>query len=435
MGLIAASVVNDSAAFESFVIPKAYLDEALWSLLALIALMTGLMAGKRPRLPTLPWLFAMFAYSIFMASGSGLTVPTLAISLFLLVKPMLVAVSTEWLPPGRNRAEQAERAVYAALVALCVGMFVTVFALDIVMPENPIPGTILAARLGFVPARGLFPHPFYVGIIGLFLSVYFLSRHQLLRQRQDLVLAVMAVILVILSSRIRMMMFVPVAVFFLVMTITYLEGRWKRASGYLVFGGMLVAVLLVATLGFFSREVSLYTDPAEAVRTKMFFVALQINWDSFGFGLGPGNFGSVGSTREYSSAYYLYDLASMWGAFGENVNHLTDQWWSWYLGEVGIYGTLIFVGFILFYMWRMLRMVVPLYARYPSLSALALCTSCMCLYGLLVGAVETFFHGAPAGYLVFIGGSLCMMAYRSLPAMEADETAARITGQPSPAHG
>ncbi len=393
---------------------KSFADELFFGAVGGLILIHALWNRRINLPPSLGWFVAFSLLIALLSVNTDNRLSTMAMGIFLLVKPFLVFLAGEMMAVTPDQAQKLGRFVERVMIIMVVSLFLMVLLLDVALPVNPIPGPRFTKRFGFEPARGPFFHPFIMAVFSLFAFMYFLVLYRMTRRQKYLGLLVMLLLIVFLASRVRLLFFMVLSVGFVLLVLEYYLGRRSVVVQRLVAQGLLALPVLL--IGFFliQEQIAIYADPDRAVRTRLIFTAIDINKNTGGLGAGPGNFGSVASIKEYSTIYHEYGFSSMPGARGANTSHLTDQWWAWYLGETGVLGFGLFIAFIIAYI-RDIGRGIPAAGRYmPHLVALQVAVMGMLSYGLLVGAVETFFHNATMGYATMLLAAFCRMISRQL---------------------
>lgn len=180
------------------------------------------------------------------------------------------------------------------------------------------------------------------------IALYFITS-----KKQYLYLAVffsLAVMMTILKK--TMISNVLVWIFFFVYQANFKTKMWLLFFSViiLIVGNFLIGKELKENV----EDNTEYLDkfgPEEHVRLGMYITSFSISIDYFPFGSGMGTFASLSSIAgQYSDIYYEYGINNIGMNNPEDVatgkHTLLDTYWPHILGELGLFGTLVFL-----YIW------------------------------------------------------------------------------------
>ncbi|MGH2536158.1 MAG: hypothetical protein ACRDHL_02055 [Candidatus Promineifilaceae bacterium] len=384
--------------------PGRWLDEAIFGVIVVVMLLSTLTSGRLYLSRFLPGLLALSAAGLLSSLVNHVPLEIAATGYLLAAKPLILLIVCQMLVLSRPGAERALRLVGRFLAALILVAVAYAVIIELGIGHNPLPGVEEAqTRLGLNPARSFFFRPSPFSSMMTLAGLYFVSRYLSDTRRRDLLLVGLALLGVLLSARLKALLLLPVCALLLFGLIRVPTLRVKRRTLWLGAALLLLSLLLIASFALLLREfLILRLSPgADNVRNALLAAALAINVESVGLGAGLGMFGSATSvTFHYSPLYHDYGISTMWGAHPDNTMFITDQWWAWYLGEVGVLGTLIFLVTLsliaaglyqIGHRWRKAR---------PALAQLAFASLAFLAFGVLSGYASTYLTAPPTGYFI-----------------------------------
>ncbi len=381
-----------------------FFDEAMLVAFS-VPIIVGSILTKKVRINVTIVLAALLmVYSVLVSLVNDVPLRILILGVLLLVKPLLILAIYQQLPLERRAVSGIFRQIRFLLTALPLLCLLYLFWFEILLGFNPIPGEVPSStRFGMTASRSFFVHPSPFSSVMLICAIYQFVRIQLgYKSAIGYISLALAVLGVFLSLRIKAMLFLPFGfalVFFLV-------SRKLTAD----FGRIIkqVVIVLAAVTAIFVIVFMLQTDfnvyfgvDSDAIRTLLLKGAIQLNLDTFGFGVGAGMYGSAISVHShFSRFYYLLGIAGRYGATPDYSAFVTDQWWSWYLGEIGLWGTSIFVLALLLGARYLLTTATEFRHKIPEFSILAYTALAVLSFGVLTGFADPNLTSPPAGYLI-----------------------------------
>ena len=322
----------------------------------------------------------------------------------LVLKPIMVFLVYQNALVGLGRYREFIFAqIRTLLEATPVLSLLYVILFELVGGHNWLPGFSLPERLGLTPSRSFFTHPGVLGSVMAVMSVYHFATFLTTARKRSCVLFGCALLGVALSLRVKSLLLLPL-VLCLVLFVFYTIRKPRRYDQILLFLLFLCLICsIIVILAFiFQNELDFYFAPdSSAVRTILLKTALLINQETLGLGKGFGTYGSsVSVSYHYSDLYYKYGIAYLHGATPYNYAYITDQWWAWFLGEIGIVGTLIFLTWMSSLALDLYRVAKHSYTCNKELSGLALSSLGILTYGIASGYADANLTTPPTGYLI-----------------------------------
>ena len=298
------------------------------------------------------------------------------------------------------------RTVGRFLSGVAVAVFAYSILFDVLLQANPIPGfPPPPQRFPFPIMRGLFSHAGNFASVMTICAIWSLSSFLFTKRPFDLFVFAAAASSVVGSQRIKGILFVCASLFLAVYAARFMKSG--KARGVTVaLGSAAVALLTFGMVWFlfdtlFPAERRFYfSEASDALRTKLLLAAVDIARATNGFGAGAGQWGSLTSITHYSVYYWRYGLALTYGATQKDPWFVLDQWWAWYIGEMGWFGFALFLAFCgtcLAMNFRIGRQALRLG---PAHAALCVAACLSLLYGVTTGFAAQNMSVAPTGYLV-----------------------------------
>jgi hypothetical protein len=388
-----------------FSISSTYVDELAFSIFGVYAGFTWLISRKTfSRDPAFFWLIGIAAYALGVSLAQDVSTAAMLLGLLLVLKPIIIYLLFSQVPlrpyldtsslPGAIRCYFTIFLVTTILYALLVELG----------GYNPIPGTSPPPRFGNIPViRAYFIHPGPFSSVAVLAFFWFFSELLLTKKWSSFFGTIAAVICILSTQRVKSFVFMLVSIVVVCLIVRYLRRRITLA------GFMLIIVLLASSAAFgwivlkliFPAEADTYFGlHSQAVRTRLLIASLQIASDTYGFGAGLGRFGSSVSLADFSDLYGKYGITQLWGGREEAGFFITDQWWAWYLGEIGIWGTMMFLFFIGTTILRAFANRYVMAQLGDDFVVLSITGICGLLYGTCTGFADGNLTTPPTGYLV-----------------------------------
>lgn len=412
LGVYGAQLVFSISIGSAYASAANFFDEIILIFIYLLLLPT-LIKQKRIRVPCTVLLFSfMLLYSSLLGIfKSELNFLAVLLSIIFILKPYVIVYTGEVIPVTLKSLSDA-MPLWRRLLASCLILFlIGAIFLDYLLLQNPLPGFELGARFGITPARSFFCHPYIISTLGIYAGMFFYVRWKIHKNWKDFVCVVISSLLVLISLRLRVMIFFVAGIGTVHVMHDIFE---RRSSKWITSLVTMLAVLtpLITLIIFYSwkNDFSIYFSSFDSVRTKLLATSLYINMDTFGLGEGPGMFGSVMSVKFYSPLYFEYGFHNIYGANQSNTSHITDQWWAWYLGEIGVVGFILFTLFIFKIIFTIWNNLCRFGQDYSALIPFYLSSIFMLFYVYFSGAFSGDINGPPLSYLVLITSGICLAA-------------------------
>lgn len=388
------------------------LDEAIFALFALLAAGMVLASGRLYVTLTPLWLLAFSALGLYSSMLNEVSLPILWRGYLLAAKPLLIFWVYQLLPLDKDSAETIIRGLRRFLTVLTVAAVAYALILELGLGVNPVPGATSAEmRFGITPARSFFFHQSHMASFMTIAAAFFASHALLSNSRRSVILLFVAILGVIVTARLKSLLLLPVI---LVVQYGLIRLRQTRIRLRTLLTGVLISLAAIVAIAIFTAllwdvvELRLI-DGSTNVRSALLKYAFVINSETYGLGAGLGMFGSAVSVEyQYSPLYYRFGISNMTGATPVYHAFITDQWWAWYLGEVGYWGTAVFIGCLLWILWRLHRLAGDWRGRHVWLSTWIYTALAALLFAILSGYASVYLTAPPTGYLVM---SLCGLAF------------------------
>ena len=367
-------------------------------------------------------------------------------ALALLWKTVAIFYVASWLPIDRRAI------VGAARVVLSIGF--VVLALAFIESFNPAGfQSTLGLPIWYRPrgelpsVKSVFLHPAIFASFGSLVTLYAFAGYAEYRKVWMLVLGTFGAMTVFMAARRRA---IAAAVIGLLAAFAWCARRigmkveLARSWVPITISGIVLVVIftpgmlgLVGRTGSYLGGIEQPTPPPGIVeppdgegpvptraRSALYGASFEIARDNFPLGAGLGRFASHMSRVEYSPVYVEYGLDHIRGLQEDNADYITDTFWPMMLGESGVVGAVgyaVFLGALLFAVWRAIGRQTDRFLRVFCLGTLAV---------LVAASVESLatpmFVAPPRAYLVFAAiGAVVAIASRPPADAEAseDETA------------
>ena len=442
---------------ERGIILARYYDEILLLVIGFISFITILLERKLSLSIDIVWALALIVYGIILSLLRGIPVHISILGTLLIIKPLIILIIFQMIAlPSLGFRRLLRELDWLFFLLPLVGL-AGAFLFDYLLGPNPFPGADLQ-RIGLPSARSIFIHPGVLSLIMTLCSIYHAAAYFGSGQKSRLVMICLCIIGVILPLRMKGIFLLP----FSIVVIYFLQNlRNRRISRQALVRGIPITLAALAFVTIFallfSETISFRIrggvgadqtsglgsggdDQAEglssegddqsdrigpvkaeqayrsgSVRMALLKVAAELNANTGGIGVGPGQFGSAVSVFDhFSDLYDEYGISSFKRANQENPSFITDQWWAWYLAEIGLVGTLLFVAAVGTLFYRIFHIGHRWSDTYPQLSALAFAACGFIIYGLAAGYAAVSLQSAPSAFYILGISGLVLAADRKL---------------------
>ncbi|MCH5342472.1 MAG: hypothetical protein J1E64_00425 [Acetatifactor sp.] len=176
------------------------------------------------------------------------------------------------------------------------------------------------------------------------------------------------------------------------------KGKTKIKRKYII---PVVAIAGFIVFMVFRRRFATYlTWGMTSARLALYMVGVLILRDKFPLGSGFGTFGSFLSGKFYSNIYYMYGISTVDGLGPDKYNYISDAYWPWIYGQLGILG---FLGYVILIV-NLIKKQFGRLKEYDHIIAFIL----LWIYALLASTMEAYFTNGTGVVLaivlsVFIG--------------------------------
>lgn len=396
-----------------------YLDELLLVGFVLFTIATIIASHRLYISPLILLLVVIFSLSGWVTTlFHDVPLDVAVLGFLLVIKPLILLLIYQAIPFDNQSATSFLKWFDYFLLAIVVLAVAYTLILEIGAGTNPLPGTVPGERrLGLAPSRSFFTHPSPFSSILTLIAFYAFARILLGRSRRHLFVFLAACLGILLSLRMKAFFLLPVGlgIIFLLVKV-----RGFRASRKTLLGGVTLAILGIGAIILFSylfQDVLALrlSNSSDSVRTVLMKNALIINQETYGFGAGYGMYGSAISTDyRYSPLYYHFRMHKLRGASPHNTAFITDQWWAWYLGEVGLWATLLFTGTLLYVVFRLTKIAAFWRKRNEQMAVFAYTAIGSLLFGILAGYAGVYLTAPPTGYFIMALAGLSFALHRGL---------------------
>lgn len=396
-----------------------FLDEGLLLIFVLFVIAAALISRRlyfSPVILLLALIFSLMGW--FTTLINDVPIDVAFLGFFLVIKPIILLLIYQAIPFDNQSATSFLKWFDYFLTAIVILAVAYAVVLEVGAGVNPLPGTVPGERrLGLSASRSFFTHPSPFSSILTLIAFYAFAHILIQSSKRQIFVFLLASFGVLLSLRMKSIFLLPVGlgIIFLLIKI-----RGFRASKKVLLSGTTLIIVGIGAIILFSylfRDVlSLrLSNSSDSVRTLLMRNALTLNEESYGFGVGYGMYGSAISTDyRYSPLYYRFNMNKLRGATPHNTSFITDQWWAWYLGEVGIWATLLFTGTLLYVVYRLSKIASFWLDRNNGMSILAYTAIGSLLFGILAGFAGVYLTAPPTGYFIMAFAGLTFALHRGL---------------------
>ena len=152
-------------------------------------------------------------------------------------------------------------------------------------------------------------------------------------------------------------------------------------------------------------------------RLLLYATSVDVARDYFPLGAGLGRYGSPMSRVDFSPLYAHYGLDRIWGLTPDYDAFITDTFWPHILGEIGVFGLIGYVVFILalgWALWRATRVLVNPFSHAFALGAL------MAFIHLAVESFASSMYESPPRIYMAFGAVAIALALARVARAERD---------------
>lgn len=160
-------------------------------------------------------------------------------------------------------------------------------------------------------------------------------------------------------------------------------------------------------------------------RLLLYATSVDVARDYFPLGAGLGRYGSPMSRVDFSPLYAHYGLNRIWGLTPDYDAFITDTFWPQILGEIGVFGVVGYVVFLIALGWSLWR--ATKFLTNPFSHAFALGSLMAFIHLAVESLASSMYESPPRIYLAFgavaITLALARVAATSSPARTIEHTA------------
>lgn len=249
----------------------------------------------------------------------------------------------------------------------------------------------------------IYTHPTFL-VSAIVICVVMLTENGI---RKNRVYILLDCILLFMTQRFKGYAFIAFTLFFVfvkpdfVMKLLSFKGKTKLKKKYIIpifFVGIVIVYLV-----FHKRFATYLNWGMTSARIVLYVVGILIFWNNFPFGSGFGTFASYISGKYYSNIYFEYNVSHVDGLMPNKYNYISDTFWPWIYGQLGIIGFIGYVYLIVEFFKAQLRGL----KKYDHIIAFTL----MWIYALLASCMEAYFTNGTGVVMavvlnVFIGSDI-----------------------------
>ncbi|WP_290567875.1 hypothetical protein [Leeuwenhoekiella sp. UBA6783] len=195
---------------------------------------------------------------------------------------------------------------------------------------------------GFLPQISSFFDPIAsYGIVMIFLGLvyFFLNSYS----KVPKIVFFSLVLLIVLSLRVKSMVFLGVLIIFLYGGLRLFNVRNLIILSFLIFLGLSVAPLASLFNQKLRDSFVVDKDTGRTARAVLYLTSPRVAIDHFPYGTGFGTYGTHYSAAPYSPLYREYNMASVYGLHKNEPIFVNDTQWPPILVEIGCIGLLFYV--------------------------------------------------------------------------------------------
>jgi hypothetical protein len=349
-------------------------DEVLVFLFVLLTLRRTLLSNAPwPPLRYVAAAVGVVVFGVISAIAHGVPASTTLVGAVLGLKLWVMVIVTLMLPWKRSDGNR----VYVTLMS--VGVLVAVLGLVDYATHGAISSTFHTSNYN-VEARAyrsdavhsIFPTP---GEYSLFMSLLFavsFSRFASQARRQDLLLAALFAVSIVLSLRLKG--FLSLAVVIAIVGVVQGATSGRRAVIALLLGSLVIVGAYVFEKGVIEKQATTYSSSESSPRSRLYRTGEEIAATNFPLGVGFGRYASYPSRTSYSPVYYEYRLNDVYGLSPEYPAFIDDTSWPSVIGETGYGGFACYLAGLVALAWAVVRRLRRYGHRYGWLPLSALCS-------------------------------------------------------------
>lgn len=256
-------------------------------------------------------------------------------------------------------------------------------------------------RFGIPSIESIFIHPGVFGWFAAAMSLFAYAFYAYFQRRKYAVLSVVFAIGSLLSMRRKSIAGLLIG-FIGGIGLIPMNNRVKYRSIFILLCCVLLIVFSPTVVGLYSNLMETYIearDPMKNARDALYITSGTIALDYFPFGTGFGQYAGWISKEYYSPVYQKYGLINVAGLSEKNANFLNDTYWPHILGELGLFGGLLYVGIFL----KLLIMAKKAYIALerPMDKIFALGSFVLLLHAMVESLGQPNFEKAPDIFYVF----------------------------------
>lgn len=384
-----------------------YIDEIFIVALLFVALIKS--RGKIPFIAVKILLIAITFFiigTVYCIIFSEYTFKILILSGFLSIKFFLIVAAVVILRPKDEIIKYIKKSLkILGFISALTGLF------NFLFPEiwvSIIPYAWVEWRLGIPAALGLFIHPGQYGWFMLFVAILYYSEFKITKDKKKLCAFIIYAVLSITSIKIKVIAGIVCVLF---VDLFIVDRKRIRSSKFIALGGSIIATLVVFG-NYLFENISKYilgTTTEVSARYVLLNRSLNILWDYFPFGVGFGKFGSWYARVNYSEYYYKYDCDKVYGLEPSNPKFATDTFWPSVIGETGIFGTIIYIYFLVYVIKNQLKIISD-YTKSAFARGVAHFGFLVLVQSIVETMGEAAFNSSPQNIFVgfMVGLALCM---------------------------
>lgn len=393
-----------------------YLDELIFVAFLFVVVLGVLLTGRLFVSRVYPWLIAFSVFGAISTIIGDVSLIVAVLGYLLAVKALILVVAGQTVPLDGRSSQLLLRLINKLFVFVTLAAVGYAVLFEKILRANPLPGVNFSlSRFGQAPARSFFVHPSPFSGIMTLAALYFFSQMLFTRSKRSLFLFLLAFLGVFLSSRLKALLLLPLCLILIYVLVNVHGWRVKRAT--LIRGGLLAIVALIVTVAVvvLLRDLLASRIGNADVRSLLLQRAFTINAATYGLGAGFGMYGSAVSVNQHFSPLYdRYGISQYWGATANNPEFITDQWWAWYLGEVGLIGTFIFAVALVTILMGLYKIASYWRESNIAVATLAYAALAWVSFGIMSGYASVYLTSPPVGYFIMILAGVTYAIHRGI---------------------
>lgn len=315
---------------------------------------------------------------------------------------MIVTLMLPWKSSDGDRIYVALMSVGVLVAILGLVDYATHGALSHIFHTTNV--NVKAGAYRSEAVHSIFPTP---GEYSVFMSLMFaisFARFASQMRRQDLLLAVLFAVSIILSLRLKG--FLSLAVVIAIVGVVQGATSGRRTVVTLLLGLVVISGAYVVEKAVIEKQLNTYTSSENTARSRLYQAGEEIAATNFPLGVGFGRYASYPSRTSYSPVYYQYRLNNVYGLSPEYPAFIDDTSWPSVLGETGYGGFACYVAGLLALVWTIVGSQRRSRHTDPWLPLAALCAIAVILVDSL-GNPTLFSWLATATLALILGPALC----------------------------